>query len=85
MADQWHLKGDYFENCNCEISCPCTFNLGAMPTSADQSCNVMMAFNITDGRYGGVDLSGVRAAMVILTPPGQPMAQGNARARPLHR
>src|SRR5262249_51705409 len=23
MADQWHLSGDYFENCNCSVVCPC--------------------------------------------------------------
>ncbi len=24
MADvQWHLSGDYFENCSCSIVCPC--------------------------------------------------------------
>jgi hypothetical protein len=21
----WKLEGDYFEGCNCDITCPCTF------------------------------------------------------------
>ena len=23
MATQWRLTGDYFENCNCDVACPC--------------------------------------------------------------
>ncbi len=23
MADAWWISGDYLENCNCEVLCPC--------------------------------------------------------------
>ena len=22
----WQISGDYFENCNCEVVCPCVFS-----------------------------------------------------------
>ena len=28
MATQWRLTGDYFENCNCDVACPCLFSAG---------------------------------------------------------
>ena len=36
MAAQqkWHLSGDYFENCNCNVVCPCLVSPSAPLTSA---------------------------------------------------
>jgi hypothetical protein len=35
---QWHLAGDWFDVCNCNIPCPCTFaqppSSGRLPRSA---------------------------------------------------
>ena len=35
MAAQvkWHLSGDYFENCNCDVVCPCLISPAAPLTS----------------------------------------------------
>jgi hypothetical protein len=35
MADQvqWQLSGDYFENCNCSVVCPCLVSKAAPLTS----------------------------------------------------
>lgn len=80
MAEQWFLRGDYLENCNCYVSCPCTMNLALKPSSPDGSCHAMLAFNIQQGGYGAVDLSGLGVVVVINTPPGQAMIDGNLSA-----
>lgn len=55
MADipKWHLKGDWFDVCRCSIPCPCTF---AQPPT-DELCEGILAWHITEGNYGDVDLS----------------------------
>ena len=30
---QWHFTGDYFENCNCSVVCPCLVSKSAPLTS----------------------------------------------------
>ena len=70
----WHIKGDYFETCNCDYLCPCIFtNMTAMPT--DGVCKVAIVLDIAEGHYGDVQLGGVTfvtAAMVA-----GPMGDGN--------
>ena len=48
MAAQWQLSGDYFENCNCDVVCPCLVSknapLTARPTEGE--CNVALIFHI---------------------------------------
>lgn len=61
----WHIEGEYFESCNCEILCPCLL-LGARPTEGH--CDVVLAFHITKGNYGGVDLSDLNAVQALTTP-----------------
>ena len=79
MADQvqWHLSGDYFENCNCSVVCPCLVSKAAPLTSrpTEGVCNVPLIFHIESGRYGGVALDGLNVALAIHTP--GPMADGN--------
>lgn len=55
MADspKWRLKGDWFDVCRCNIPCPCTF---AQPPT-DNFCEGILAWHITEGNYGDVDLS----------------------------
>jgi hypothetical protein len=50
---KWHLKGDWFDVCRCNIPCPCTF---AQPPT-DNFCEGILAWHITEGNYGDVDLS----------------------------
>ncbi|HUG14339.1 MAG TPA: DUF1326 domain-containing protein [Thermomicrobiales bacterium] len=82
MVEQpsWRISGDYFENCSCEVVCPCTFSplgpLSAQPSSADGSCEVPLAFHIESGTYGDVTLDGLNA-VVALRSPGV-MGEGNA-------
>ena len=79
MADgvQWHLSGDYFENCSCTVVCPCLVSKEAPLTSrpTEGVCNVPLAFHIESGSYGSVSLDGLNVALAIQTP--GPMADGN--------
>lgn len=74
---QWKLTGDYFENCNCDVLCPCEVSakpmLTATPTNGE--CNVALAFHIERGSYGAIPLDGLNAAVMAHTP--GPMADGN--------
>jgi hypothetical protein len=73
----WHIAGDYFENCNCKVACPCTISpnppLTSQPTEG--ACEVAFAFHINSGSFGTVPLDGLNVAMIARTP--GPMAQGN--------
>jgi hypothetical protein len=68
---KWTIKGREFANCNCSYGCPCQFD--ALPT--DGNCKGAIAFQFTEGHFGDVDLSGLRAASVF-TFPG-PVHEGN--------
>jgi len=74
---RWQLAGDYFENCNCNVVCPCLFSpnppLTSQPTAG--ACEVAFGFHIDQGSYGGVRLDGLNVAMAVRTP--GPMAEGN--------
>ncbi|HME23720.1 MAG TPA: DUF1326 domain-containing protein [Acetobacteraceae bacterium] len=74
---KWQLSGDYFENCNCDVVCPCLVSRAA-PLTAKPSqgvCDVAIAFHIDSGSYGQVSLDGLNVAVIIHTP--GPMADGN--------
>jgi hypothetical protein len=51
---QWHLKGDWFDVCKCDIPCPCEF---AQAPSGNE-CNGVMVWHIREGQYGSVPLAG---------------------------
>jgi hypothetical protein len=71
----WKLNGTYFENCSCDVPCPCTvsFSLGA---DYDR-CEVLLAFNIESGEVDGVEVAGLTVAVVADTP--KVMTDGNWR------
>jgi hypothetical protein len=79
MADQvqWQLSGDYFENCNCSVVCPCLVSKAAPLTSrpTEGVCDVPLIFHIESGSYGALALDGLNVALAIHTP--GPMAEGN--------
>lgn len=74
---RWQIVGDYFENCNCDMVCPCVFSPGPLFTArpVKGSCEVGFAFHIDQGLYGEVALDGLNA-VVIARSPGI-MADGN--------
>ena len=60
-TERWRLKGNYFENCNCQILCPCVLPV-APGDPTDGHCDVAMAFRIDEGAFNGVSLDGLRFA-----------------------
>ena len=74
---QWHFAGDYFENCNCNVVCPCFISKAAPLTSrpSEGVCNVALIFHIETGSYDGTALNGLNVALAVHTP--GPMADGN--------
>ena len=74
---QWHIAGDYFENCNCDVVCPCLFSPAPQMTSrpTQGACDVAFGFHIDRGQYGDTPLDGLNAAVIAHTPGA--MAEGN--------
>jgi hypothetical protein len=72
----WRLEGTYFENCNCDMACPCTLSGFTAPADNDR-CNVVLIFHIDSGEVDGIDVSGLTVAMAADTPPV--MGEGNWR------
>jgi hypothetical protein len=80
MAESWRIEGEYLENCNCEVLCPCLLGRrdakgGAMARPTEGHCDVPMAFQIVKGHYGSLDLGGTHSALAIYTPGA--MGEGN--------
>jgi hypothetical protein len=71
----WKLDGQYFENCSCNVPCPCTVSLDL---GADRDrCNAFLVFQVESGEVDGVDVGGVTVAAMIDTP--KVMSEGNWR------
>jgi len=60
----WMIEGISFGNCNCAYGCPCQFE--ALPTHG--SCRGFEVLRIDKGHYGGLDLSGLKVAMLYAWP-----------------
>ena len=79
MAAQakWELSGNYFENCNCYVVCPCLVSAGAPMTARPSQgvCDVVLAFHIDKGKYGDVALDGLNVVVAAHTPGA--MGEGN--------
>jgi hypothetical protein len=80
MAEPWRIKGEYLENCNCEVLCPCLLGPrnargGAAARPTEGHCDVPLVFRIDSGQYGPTNLAGTHAANIIYTPGA--MGDGN--------
>ena len=71
----WSIEGRYFENCSCEVVCPCTASLAL--GSDNDYCRVILAFHVDSGEVDGIDVSGLTLAAVADTP--KFMHEGNWR------
>ena len=65
------VKGDYFEACSCDVSCPCIW----LGPATQEACDVLLAWHVTEGQRDGVDVSGLNAVMAVHTP--KQMTDGN--------
>ena len=73
----WEIAGTYFENCNCDMVCPCSTS--GLTAAGDQDrCMVALAFHIDAGSSDGVDLSGLNVCMLADAP--AMMADGGWKA-----
>lgn len=58
-AAPWHVKGTYFESCNCESICPCRpqgDRPGGLSTYGE--CDFAVSWRIDEGGAGDLELSG---------------------------
>src|SRR5260370_11814141 len=73
----WDIAGEYFENCNCKVVCPCLLSpdppLTSRPTEGD--CKTAFAFHINSGSPIYVTLNGFNVAMIAHTP--RAICEGN--------
>ena len=71
----WNIEGRFFENCSCEVVCPCTASL-ALGADNDY-CRAALVFHVDSGEVEGVDVGGLTVAAVAETP--KYMHEGNWR------
>ncbi|HEX6490637.1 MAG TPA: DUF1326 domain-containing protein [Gaiellaceae bacterium] len=72
----WRLEGTYFENCNCEVLCPCGASSLVLPADYER-CQVVLAYHVERGEVDGLDVS-ERTVVLVADAPGQ-MSDGNWR------
>lgn len=70
----YRIDGTYFENCSCEVACPCGASNLLLPATYER-CHVLLAFHVDSGEVDGVDVSGKTAALFADTP--KQMTDGN--------
>lgn len=63
----FELEGTYFENCNCDVICPCTWSGMSRPATKDR-CKVVLVMHVDRGTIDGVDVSGLSMGFVADTP-----------------
>jgi len=66
VATAWHIRGTYFESCNCDAICPCR-RIDGVPggRSTHGICLGVLTWLIEEGRANGTDLAGLPVAMAI--------------------
>ncbi|HKU56123.1 MAG TPA: DUF1326 domain-containing protein [Gaiellaceae bacterium] len=66
VATSWHIRGSYFESCNCDPICPCR-RIDGVPggRSTHGICTGVLSWLIEDGHAGETDLAGLTAALAI--------------------
>ena len=72
----WRFEGTYFENCSCDMICPCTHSGFSMAADYER-CRALLAFHIDSGDVDGVQVGGLGFAMFVDAPPV--MADGDWR------
>jgi hypothetical protein len=66
VATSWHIRGSYFESCNCDAICPCR-RIDGMPggRSTHGICTGVLSWLIEEGSADGTDLAGAAVALAI--------------------
>ena len=63
----WELRGEYLENCNCDILCPCITSSLQGPAD-NERCYVPLAMHISEGHSDDVRLDDLNAVLVVDSP-----------------
>jgi hypothetical protein len=63
----YSMKGTYFENCTCDVACPCSVSNLTLPATYDR-CRIVLAFHVDEGEVDGVDVADTCVAMFADTP-----------------
>lgn len=72
----WSIHGEYLENCNCTVLCPCITSSLQAPADHDR-CVLPLAVHVESGSADGISLDGLGAVLVCDTP--QVMSEGGWR------
>ncbi len=56
----WHVSGDWFDVCKCNIPCPCIF--AQAPSYGD--CEGVLAYHIKNGNFGATSLDGLNVLAI---------------------
>jgi hypothetical protein len=73
----WRIVGEYFENCSCDVLCPCITSSTRGPADTER-CLVPFVCHVQEGTFNGVRLDGLTFIWVFDAP--AIMSQGNWRA-----
>ena len=63
----WHIEGTYFENCSCDMVCPCSTSGFTAPADNDR-CVVALVFHVDSGAVDDVDVGGLNVGMLADAP-----------------
>ena len=74
---QWNLSGDYFENCNCDVVCPCLVSTNARSRRIRRKAFATWRWLSisTKANTATYRLDGLNVAMIAHTP--GPFGDGN--------
>jgi hypothetical protein len=67
MTETWTLRGELTLSCSCTVFCPCTLSLGLAPPT-EGYCQTWAGIRIDDGRFGDVELGGIKVGLIIEIP-----------------
>ena len=66
VATAWHIRGSYFESCNCDAICPCRrIDEVSGGRSTHGICMGVLSWLIEEGDAGGTGLSGLTVALAL--------------------
>ena len=65
--ESWTLRGELVLSCNCTIFCPCVLSLGLAPPT-EGYCQTWAGVRIEEGRFGEVDLTGIKLGLIMEIP-----------------
>ena len=63
----WQLVGEYFENCSCDVLCPCLTSSMLGPADTER-CQVPLVCHVREGSLDDVSLDDLNFVMVVDSP-----------------